>query len=184
LTPWPWRIRSRQGWRERWPLGLAMVAHFPAPDARVKGSLDRGGRPSVRVFTAGERTDLPEVIMVPGLGAPGYLAPCAVEIAVDPRDDLGPARMASRAGPLVDLDRRGRRGSGRAVAAGDGSAGHRPASSAPARTTPASPLRSPLPPPFSGRSGSGPVATTTTRPRPPAAQRPSTSGTAPRRDRT
>jgi pimeloyl-ACP methyl ester carboxylesterase len=38
------------------------------------------GRP-VRVFSAGETTDLPEVIMVPGLGAPGYLAPCAVAIA-------------------------------------------------------------------------------------------------------
>src|SRR4051812_33193070 len=39
-----------------------------------------GGRP-VRLLVAGRPTDLPEVVMLPGLGAPGYLAPWARRIA-------------------------------------------------------------------------------------------------------
>ena len=39
-----------------------------------------GGRP-VRSLVAGTVTDLPEVVLVPGLGAPGYLAPWVCHIA-------------------------------------------------------------------------------------------------------
>ncbi|HST48695.1 alpha/beta fold hydrolase [Jatrophihabitans sp.] len=39
-----------------------------------------GGRP-VRLLVAGTPTDLPEVVMLPGLGAPGYLAPWARRVA-------------------------------------------------------------------------------------------------------
>lgn len=42
------------------------------------GSLD--GRP-VRMLVAGVRTDLPEVVLLPGLGAPGYLVPWVRQIA-------------------------------------------------------------------------------------------------------
>jgi len=39
-----------------------------------------GDRP-IRLLVAGAVTDLPEVVLVPGLGAPGYLAPWVAEIS-------------------------------------------------------------------------------------------------------
>jgi pimeloyl-ACP methyl ester carboxylesterase len=63
-----------------------------------------GGRP-VRSFTAGESHQVPELVMIPGLGAPGYLVPWAHRIA------------AWTKVTIVDLPgwRLGRRGSCRAT---------------------------------------------------------------------
>jgi YegS/Rv2252/BmrU family lipid kinase len=60
-------------WRQRWSLRHGDYGFTPATtmvDER-----------SIRSLSAGRRLDLPEVVLLPGMGAPGYLAPLTREIS-------------------------------------------------------------------------------------------------------
>lgn len=60
-------------WRQRWALRHGDYGFTP-----ITTSVD--GRP-IRSLAAGRRLELPEVVLLPGMGAPGYLAPLTREIA-------------------------------------------------------------------------------------------------------